>query len=1102
MGGPSPLLSEDRGRGRGRGTPVSGRGMPPLRAATPRHPILGDFVGGLLPSSSGESGFPPLGASAGAPPVLSPAHHDADRRATLDLSRQADTPSTPGASVASPPGRDAAAAAEPGMQALLRAVLRELPGSSAASADFVALQTLVHEQRLAADALQSRLREQQGRLDFYEQVGPAPAPQPPHSYFTPGPFAVDEVARLTAHMAEQQRRMEEQQHLIEQLLRGSRLVPPPPVVVPPPVSSAKNKSVEPGKELRANPEFLRMTLGAGSSALDVSRVVLKMFSLWGSAGSTLRQLLLWVLQLPASATSLVPASVTDAVRVFCADHLKFSLDSAAGVAGDGGADCFGCGADSARRRGVFQALLVFLQTDGPLKDMDAELLISFTGRLQPSLRLSDATLAVPTFAALLVHVLLALGHGPSTILVSVVDAFFSHVPYPDVSTANNMLRAIREDLAARLALQEQLAKTPFLLPVALSTCTVPTAPGASGLIVSNVVSELMGLAADSATSAAQLLAVLDHASRTSGHAGGAACGPWEPAASSPFGRLLALRSPSTAADSPTSSASPAAASLSPTKPAQAPSKSAASKAATRPAAAKSQQRGGGAQLPCPHGADCTTHGALYGHCKFLHTEEAHRAIQDRVRSQNGTFFTQKTRLALKQQIAAQGGPPGGGGGGGQPKASPSPSAAAAAAPAPQPVPQLVPQPAPPPAMTPSQPVSSAALAAASAERVAALQTFLGAMGAPGFAALGALGVAAPPSMANVPAPVAPVALAASAPAHTAGSLDVPIWGGRGRRAVIVDSGSKDAHGPNTAGAPTRRVPAKRSVTSTGVVAVADREFSAAVCLRDAQGQYYKVVVGDVCEQPGLVIPPAAGESAVPVLLLDLGKIAGQGGLFHVEGQWASDSPSEPVTVVGWVRLRVHDGDPRVDPRGRLSPKIPCVFDRGVVELPTFDLPAGAEPVPVFLGRPSPALSASSVALAAPERAFADLLRVCRAWHSGAASLVPVFAASSPGEQAAYKASNGGLDAAAQLHLGLSLFSSCLDDLARAVLCDIGVAVPSWSALPSSIGLADGSAGVQPAPSALVALLGLVNAPALAPSSGAVLSAAPPASSSPSLLSPQ
>ena len=101
------------------------------------------------------------------------------------------------------------------MQALVQALLRELPGSGAASADFVALQTLVREQRLEAAALQSLLREQQGRLDLYEQVGPPPAPQPPHSYFTPGPFAVDEVARLTARVEEQQFRMEEQQHLIE-----------------------------------------------------------------------------------------------------------------------------------------------------------------------------------------------------------------------------------------------------------------------------------------------------------------------------------------------------------------------------------------------------------------------------------------------------------------------------------------------------------------------------------------------------------------------------------------------------------------------------------------------------------------------------------------------------------------------------------------------------------------------------------------------------------------------------------------------------------------------------------------------------------------------
>jgi hypothetical protein len=759
--------------------------------------------------------------------------------------------------------------------------------------------------------------------------------------------------------ADSERRIADLERLVHQLQH------PPPPQVPPQASSTKNKSVEPGKELRANPEFLQMAIGAGSTALDVSRLVLKMFSLWGSAGSTLRQLLLWALQLPASETSLVPAGVTGAVRTFCADQLGFSLDSAGGgIAGDGDADCFGRGADSARRRGVFQALLVFLQQDGPLKDMDAELLIAFTSRLQPSLRLSEATLAVPTFAALLAQVLLALEHGPSSILTSVVDASFSHVPYPEQSTANNMLRALREDLAARLALQEQLSKTPFLLAAALSTCAVPAAPGAAGVILSNAVSEVMGLAADSATTAAQLLAVLDHASRASGHAG-TVLSPWTPAPPSLFSRLLKLRSPSTAADSPASSASPAAASFSPTKPAPAQSKSAASKAAARPAAAKSQQPGGGAQQPCPHGADCATHGALYNHCKLQHTDEAHRAIQERLRQQNLPFFNHRSRSALLQQLAAQGRAPGGGGGhgGGQPKASPSPSAAAAAAPAPQPVPQPVPQPAPPPAGAPSQPVFSTALASASAERMAALNQFLSSMGAPGFpgfAALGVPGVEAPPSMASIPAPVAPIALAASAPAHAADSPDVPIWGGSGTCCVIVDSGSKEAHGPNTANAPTRRVLPEHYVTSTGAVGVADREFSAAVYLKDAKGRFYKVTVGDVRDQPGLVLPSAAGASAVPVLLVDVGKIARQGGEFHVEGQWASDSPSEPATVVGWVRLRVHAGcDARVEPHGYLSAKIACDFRRGVMELPTFALPAGVEPVPVLLGRPSPALSASS-----------------------------------------------------------------------------------------------------------------------------------------------
>jgi hypothetical protein len=87
-----------------------------------------------------------------------------------------------------------------------------------------------------------------------------------------------------------------------------------------------------------------------------------------------------------------------------------------------------------------------------------------------------------------------------------------------------------------------------------------------------------------------------------------------------------------------------------------------------------------------------------------------------------------------------------------------------------------------------------------------------------------------------------------------------------------------------------------------------------------------------------------------------------------------------------------------------------------------------------------------------------------------------------------------------LHLGLSHFAACLEEVSSVVLGELGVAVPSCSAVPFPAPAA-AAASVSPAPSALVALFDLVrNAPA--PSSGAVLSAAPPASSSPSLLSPQ
>ena len=340
-----------------------------------------------------------------------------------------------------------------------------------------------------------------------------------------------------------------------------------------------------------------------TSALDVAHVVHKMFSLFGAAGATLQQLLLWVLQLPASETSQVPAVLTDAVRTFCADQLGFPLGSGGGGVSDGeGSDCFGIGEDSARRRGVFQRLLGHLQQLGPDKDLDAELLISFKERLLPSLRLSDDALALPTFAALLAKVLCFLEHGPSSILASVVGAFFSYVPCPARGTANQLLRGMREDLVARLQWKKHLDLTPHLLPVALTTSVISTAAGSAGVIVSAAVSELLGRAADPGTTADQLLQVLDRASQTSGH-NGTVVVDWVPPAASTYSQLLTQR-PQVL---PGSSASPAAASLLPAKPA--PSKSAPSKHPPRPAA-KAQPQGGQPAV-CPLGAACPTAGNLY-----------------------------------------------------------------------------------------------------------------------------------------------------------------------------------------------------------------------------------------------------------------------------------------------------------------------------------------------------------------------------------------------------------------------------------------------------------------------------------------------------------
>jgi hypothetical protein len=349
----------------------------------------------------------------------------------------------------------------------------------------------------------------------------------------------------------------------------------------------------------------------------------------------------------------------------------------------------------------------------------------------------------------------------------------------------------------------------------------------------------------------------------------------------------------------------------------------------------------------------------------------------------------------------------------------------------------------------------------------------------------------------------PPALAAAAPAPVAASRGTAVWGGDDNHFLCLDSGSKYPYGLNASGAPTRPVQPQHCVTSTGDLAVTSRAFDPIVHLKDTAGQIYAVTIGSVREQPALALPSGHGQAPKPVMLLDLNGITTGGGQIHAEGQFASDAPGTPAVVTGYVRLRVPGVDPRVEPNGRLSNKILGRFDRGVFELPTCTPPVGASPVSVLLGASSAPLSAASVAPTAPERSLGALLKVCKAWHSFAAPRVHTYAASSAAAQSAFRAAHGGRDAAAELHLGLSHFAACLEEVSSVVLGELGVAVPSCSAVPFP---APAAASVSPAlsaPSALVALFDLVrNAPA--PSSGAVLSAAPPASpsSSSSLLSPQ
>jgi len=355
----------------------------------------------------------------------------------------------------------------------------------------------------------------------------------------------------------------------------------------------------------------------------------------------------------------------------------------------------------------------------------------------------------------------------------------------------------------------------------------------------------------------------------------------------------------------------------------------------------------------------------------------------------------------------------------------------------------------------------------------------------------------------LPAAAVPPHLAAASPAVPAAPSPGLVWGGSAeQRFVCVDSGTKHPMAPNTAGAPAQNVVPETCVTSNGTLSSTHRAFSTTFHVQGAdKGPIYAVTVDGVREQPGLYLP--VGPSSVPVMLLDtVSSIAECGGEVYIGPQYATGVRGEKPRAVGWVRLPVR-GDPAdpLAPEIALSKKIFADFSTGVFALPTCDLPAGAVPIPVSLGKRPARLSASSVALTASGRSFGELLRACGVWHSAAAPAVHAYAAMSASQQAAFRACHGGRDAVADLHHGLSLFASCLDDLSSVVLRELGVGATSCSAV--SVPAPAAAVVAAPAPSSLVALLGLVQS-ALAPSSGAVPSTAPPSSSSSSssLLSSQ
>jgi len=815
-----------------------------------------------------------------------------------------------------------------------------------------------------------------------------------------------------------------------------------------------------------------MKITSSSTPAQVATIVRYMFGVFGTSADHLRHVLLWVLKLPGSDGSLVPAVSNAVVEDFLRDnHVSLDRQSFFSAAGAGGGDCFGSGSEAEVRRRAFAALLRSLAPSpggksNPWRNIDQEMLVAFRQCLDPSLRLSDDVLALPSFAALLAQVLHFLDHGPASILASAVESMFGYQPYPTHAPATQILRCFRADLLNRIAADERLREVPLLAPTLFAASVVPIGPGAGGANVQRIIGELRDLAADSQTTQADLIQHLDTAVGGVGSVG-ACMLDWSAPPPDPFNKLLTPRGGALAA------ASPAAAAV-PTPPASPAKASAKQPRPAQPAAAssKSQRAGESVRLRCPHGAGCLDHGSVAKGCPHDHDKADHDAIVERLRQRGLPFVTTAMRKAIRSAY-------GGGAGAREPAMSvlapPAPAAAAVA-----PASAASPPPHPPAAVPPA--VHGGAPAGSASAMLAALDRFLASSASPSQAAL-------PLASAAIPAPLPsfPRLSAASAPAAVPSPASE--WAAGRPRMACIDSGTYMTQSSNPDGTPTHSTAPCRAVTSDGSMSVSSEAFHTFLYVPEPGSE--RVFKLDLAPQvqPHLSLPTQGGQQ-IPVMLISPHDIAESGGecWFGPKHEYDPSAPTKGRGVDGHVRFAWHSSrhDPSVDPPC-LSRKIPVSFDRGVMELPLCTPPPGASIVPVPLRRSPAALSAA--AIMSPEDAhFGRLLHACLEWHATAVSAVRTYAAMPAAAQAAFRACHGGRDAAADLQLGLSLFAQCLDTLASMWFPVVAGHVLSASAVPA------------PA-SALTAVLGLwaqrISALAVSAPSGAAVPAAPAISSPPS-----